>query len=742
MEAPIRILHLDDNPSDARLVALTLETEQEQLPSTIRFVQTKEEYLSALNRKDFDIILSDYRMPGFDGEEALRAAREICPEIPFIMVTGELGEELVIETLKRGATDYVLKDRIFRLIPAIKRALAEAANERKRREAEQALRESEERFHTMADHIPQLAWMADTRGWIFWYNQRWYDYTGTTLEEMKGWGWQKLVPPESVERVVKKITKCFETGKVWEDTFQLRNRAGEYRWFLSRAHPIRDGQGKVDRWFGTSTDITVQREAEKNRDLTRRAIQAVLHSIEDPLYSLDSQWRFSYVNHKAERYLGKTSAKLHGKIIWEIFPQLQGTELGQKLIVVAGSRLAQHYEGPSPFDNLWHDFHIFPREGSGVSVLFRDITEKRTQQEDLRQREERFASTFMANPYPLVLSRASDGIFIEVNDAFLEFYGTTREEVIGKTSSELGLWPEAKEQIWHEQKLHRDGRAHTHETVLKTQANGGRQVLLSTVLLSSGEEPLTLTIVHDITEPRRVEGEIFDTLAQELKALTRQAIASADHLERDGAVSLDGSPRDYLFSIQKQAKRMEDLVGALLELSRLHQKPLGLVVVDTQRMIEEVVAEQRQFAGEAGRAVSVVIGDVPPVEADPLLLRIVFSHLLSNAFKFTRTVPEPKITIDAERRNGYHSFRVADNGVGFPKGQTERLFKVFQRLHRATEFDGAGIGLAKVRRIVEKHGGQVCGDGEEGKGAVFYFTLPAKASLPKGTQNSIPVVEG
>ncbi len=124
--ALIRILHLDDNPLDARLVAMMLEIESERLPATIYHVQTKEEYLSALGRRDFDLILSDYCIAGYDGEQALEAAREICPEIPFIMVTGELSEGLASEVLRRGAADYVLKERIFRLIPAIERATAKS----------------------------------------------------------------------------------------------------------------------------------------------------------------------------------------------------------------------------------------------------------------------------------------------------------------------------------------------------------------------------------------------------------------------------------------------------------------------------------------------------------------------------------------------------------------------------------------------------------------------------------------
>jgi len=131
-----------------------------------------------------------------------------------------------------------------------------------RKQTERELQENALRFRTLTDNISQFAWMANELGWIFWYNQRWFDFTGTTLEEMQGWGWQRLHHPDHVERVVEKISQCFATGEVWEDTFPLRGKNGEYRWFLSRAIPVRDEQGRVVRWFGTNTDITELREAE------------------------------------------------------------------------------------------------------------------------------------------------------------------------------------------------------------------------------------------------------------------------------------------------------------------------------------------------------------------------------------------------------------------------------------------------------------------------------------------------
>ena len=143
------------------------------------------------------------------------------------------------------------------------------ANEELRQQGEElieineSLRESEERFRALADNIPNLAWMADADGWIFWYNQQWYDYTGTTLEEMRGWGWQNVHHPDYVDAVTEEWSESIREGKFYDDTFPLKGKDGEYRWFLTRVIPIRDEHGNIQRWFGTNTDITEQKNAEE-----------------------------------------------------------------------------------------------------------------------------------------------------------------------------------------------------------------------------------------------------------------------------------------------------------------------------------------------------------------------------------------------------------------------------------------------------------------------------------------------
>jgi len=187
------------------------------------------------------------------------------------------------ELIDISLTVSPVRDRRGRIVGASK--VARDVTIRKR--TSEALWESEERFHTLADNIAQLAWMASPDGDLFWYNKRWFDYTGTTLEQVRGWGWRQVHHPDHLERVTEKFGQFIRDGQVWEDTFPLRGRDGTYRWFLSRAIPIRDEAGNVLRWFGTNTDVTAQREAEEAlRDADRRKddfLATLAHELRNPL---------------------------------------------------------------------------------------------------------------------------------------------------------------------------------------------------------------------------------------------------------------------------------------------------------------------------------------------------------------------------------------------------------------------------------------------------------------------------
>lgn len=176
--------------------------------------------------------------------------------------------------------------RVTHLIPS-------AINITERRRALEALREGEARFRALADNMSQLAWMADRDGAIFWYNQRWVEYTGTTLEDMQVSGWPSVHHPDHIQRVTEGARRSFETGEQWEDVFPLLGRDGRYRWFLSRARPFRDDDGRIVSWIGTHTDITAQRDAE---EVLRQAVKlrdeflsVASHELRTPLTALGLQ---------------------------------------------------------------------------------------------------------------------------------------------------------------------------------------------------------------------------------------------------------------------------------------------------------------------------------------------------------------------------------------------------------------------------------------------------------------------
>jgi PAS domain S-box-containing protein len=208
--------------------------------------------------------------------------------------------------------------------------VAEEITERRRTQV--ALAASESRFRELADNISQCAWTAEPTGWRYWFNERWYDYTGMTLEEAQGWGWQKVHHPDHLERIVKGMLGNFEKGMPWQDTYPLRGRDGNYRWFLSRALPIRDEAGAVVRWLGTNTDVTEQIKAEQAlRDLNETLEQRVevearerariWNVSQDLLAVADMDGRFVAVNPAWKATLGWSEVDLLGKTTqWLLHP--------------------------------------------------------------------------------------------------------------------------------------------------------------------------------------------------------------------------------------------------------------------------------------------------------------------------------------------------------------------------------------------------------------------------------------
>src|SRR6266851_5393226 len=268
------ILMVDDQPGKLMSYEVILKDLNENLIQA----RSAREALDHLLRQDIAVVLMDVSMPEIDGFELADMMRQHprFQKTAIIFISAvHLTDLDRIRGYKSGAVDYISVPVIPELLRAKVSVFAELHRknrqlERLNRELEQRvaerteqLHESELQFRTLANSIPQLAWMADAQGSIFWYNQRWYDFIGTSPGEMPIWGWRSVQHPDYADRVIQQLEQSRKAEEPWEDTFPLLSKEGEYRWFLARAVPIRDSQGQLVRWFGTSTDISTQIAAEE-----------------------------------------------------------------------------------------------------------------------------------------------------------------------------------------------------------------------------------------------------------------------------------------------------------------------------------------------------------------------------------------------------------------------------------------------------------------------------------------------
>ena len=266
-----------------------------------------------------------------------------------------------------------------------------------------------------------------------------------------------------------------------------------------------------------------------------------------------------------------------------------------------------------------------------------------------------------------------------------------------------------------------------------------REVLALTVELEKRVEERTTALSHTQKELEQKnqsleaayrEMETFThSVAHDLRAPLRHLHSFAHVLLEDYGEVLDEQGKGYLERLIKTAEQMSVLFDELLKFARSSQQQINRSQVDFDPMVRQIVKE---FQAEAGaRPIEWLLTPLPAVLGDALMLRQVWVNLIGNAFKYTRQQANPRIEILQENRNGEHIFSVRDNGVGFDMRYAEKLFNIFQRLHSVAEFEGTGVGLALVRRIIERHGGRVWAESTPGNGAVFHFSLPREQESRK-----------
>lgn len=295
-----------------------------------------------------------------------------------------------------------------------------------RKRTEMRLVESEERFHTLADNISQLAWMADTQGDIFWYNKRWYEFTGINYEIMRKEGVKKVIHTDHHDHVMSSFQKAIKSGDPWEHSFLMRRGDGIYCWFLTRAMPIRNEYGKIIRWFGTNTDITEIRnlQEEVKRELLRTIFDTipVMLVIQDPV-----ELKFE-VNNFFENITGWSNDELKvsdplDKLFSDpqyrekIINSFQLLEPGYRDFIITG-------KNGENIDSSWANVKLPDGRQVGIGI---DIRERKIIEEELRIAEGRFHKITSNEIIGVIISNLQSSIYF-VSDYFLNIIGYSREE--------------------------------------------------------------------------------------------------------------------------------------------------------------------------------------------------------------------------------------------------------------------------------------------------------------------------
>ena len=306
--------------------------------------------------------------------------------------------------------------------------------------SELALRQSEEQFETLANAIPQLCWMANADGFIFWYNQRWYEYTGTVPKQMEGWGWQSVHDPETLPKVLENWNASIATGKPLDMVFPLRGADGVFRSFLTRVMPVKDAEGKVARWFGTNTDISAQRKTEEDLRSSQAKLQSIVGSAMDAVISLDEQQRIIVFNHAAELVFQCAASEAIGSTLDRFVPK-SVRELHHEHIRHFGSTGVTNRSMNSPgiLTGLRTNGEEFPIEatisqvqadGQKIyTVILRDITVRKQAETALRESLERLERVLEVETVGVMFWDLTTGCLIDANDTFLKIMGYSRNEV-------------------------------------------------------------------------------------------------------------------------------------------------------------------------------------------------------------------------------------------------------------------------------------------------------------------------
>ena len=603
------------------------------------------------------------------------------------------------------------------------------------------------------DDMPDSFYVTDMEGGLVWWNRALRESLGYSDEELIAMGPSDFIPEEDIPVLMAALAEVTDGRQVSVEGSYLAKGGRRLR-CVNTAALLRDGDGDPLGICGVVVDTTERDRGPKDRELWS---QALLNTLPQKVFVKDMDLRFIFANRNFSADF-ELSDELIGKTVYDLYSRelADGYTTDDRQVLQSGETM----EVEEAYTQGGEEFRVHMvktplRDGdgniTGLLGIFWDITEHKRVEDKLRDASEYAQNIVSTVREPLVVLDDKFRV-ISANRSFYSTFDVTPEMSENILLFDLGngQWeiPRLRELLVEVLPKSTSTSIEDFEVEHDFPDIGQKTMLLNARRIQSetGATQMILLAIEDITERKAVEEKVsllntelrvhvdaLESLYEELdsfsysishdlRAPLRAIEGFSAMLMEDHRENLDDEGRRLLGVVSAQTQKMGELIDGLLQFSRTSREDLALGPVDMRALCGEVVAEFQSRTGD--RDVTFNVEELPPATGDYRMLKQVFENLIGNAVKFTGTREKAVIDVGFQREAGNITYFVRDNGVGFNMEYADNIFGVFQRYHTEKEFEGTGIGLSLVQRIVTKHGGRVWAEAEEGKGATFYFNLP------------------
>jgi len=702
MGKTLRVLHVEDSEQDTALLARHLKRAGYDL--VLDRADTAESMKAALESREWDVILCDYSMPAFNALSALALLKEMKVDLPFIIISGTVGEAVAVEAMRAGAHDYLMKDNLVRLGPTIERELHEIENRRARRRAEEQLRGSQLYTRLLMESNIDALMTTDPVGIITDVNQQMEILSGHSREELIGTPFkQQFTNPERAEEGIRSVLR---EGRVANYELIVRSKDGDETVVSYNATTFNDQSGNLQGVFGAARDVTDRKRfeqelQEKNLELENaneagEAREEALQTTGLKLAALVELGMELGYEHDAKQLLSRfcsTARRIIGarKSMLGILSE-NGDELRHFLINGLKDSKPMVYDRP-------------PVHHSVLETIINDRKVVRVNHVEANLRLEQLSP---------------DHAFIQ---SFLGVPLMSATEIYGW----LVLLEKQNDGEFSEE----DERM---ATTLAAQAAIAYENVVLTERLQRNAEELDRTRRDQLEMKDQFISHVSHELRSPLSAVHQFTTIVLDGL----AGELNSEQREYLEITLRNSLQLRDMIGDLLEVTRAQG---GKLTIEPQQislcdLFDPITKTYERRAAEKGIAFRISCPfDLPLVQVDPNRMGQVFSNLLDNALKFTS---HGVISVSSRRDEDDEFVRiaVADTGCGI---SADSLPKIFDRLYQSpntleSSRKGLGLGLHICQLLVELHGGRIWVESKEGEGATVFLTVPVR-TIQKGTTN-------